>query len=52
MVEEADETAFWLEMMEELQIVKEKENLKKLRTEAEEILKTTAAYKKKLGESM
>ncbi|MGX5684930.1 four helix bundle protein [Chryseobacterium cucumeris] len=50
-VEEADETLFWLELIDELHILK-KENLDILINEASEILKVTSAYKKKLGEEL
>lgn len=48
-VEEADETQFWLELIEELNYLngKELENLKK---ECEEIVKVMTSYKKKLSE--
>ena len=50
-VEEADETLFWLEMIEELSVI-EKGEIKILMQEADEILKTTASYKKKLKEDL
>ncbi|WP_228413834.1 four helix bundle protein [Chryseobacterium sp. CH21] len=50
-VEEADETLFWLELIDELHILK-KENLDILINEASEILKVTSAYKRKLGEEL
>ncbi|SFI26478.1 four helix bundle protein [Halpernia frigidisoli] len=50
-VEEADETVFWLEVTEEINMIS-REILKELKNEAMEILKITAAYKKKLGEGL
>ncbi|WP_343686839.1 four helix bundle protein [Chryseobacterium gleum] len=50
-VEEADETLFWLELIDELHLLK-KEKLGILINEATEILKVTSAYKKKLGEEL
>lgn len=50
-VEEADETLFWLELIDELHLL-EKENLDVLINEATEILKVTSAYKRKLGEEL
>ena len=49
-VEEADETLFWLEIIEELQMIST-EQIEVLLKESEEIVKVTSAYKKKLGES-
>lgn len=49
-VEEADETQFWLEIIEELQYLS-KENYKKLKNEADEIVKVMTTYKKKLSEN-
>lgn len=50
-VEEADETLFWLELIEGLHLLK-KEKLDALINEATEILKVTSAYKRKLGEEL
>ncbi|AZA85086.1 four helix bundle protein [Chryseobacterium lactis] len=50
-VEEADETLFWLELIDELHLLK-KENVEQLINEANEILKVTSTYKKKLGEEL
>lgn len=50
-VEEADETLFWLELIDELHLLK-KEKLGILINEATEILKVTSAYKKKLSEEL
>ena len=46
-VEEADETVFWLEMMEEAGYISEEES-KPLKTEAVEILKVMSAFKNKI----
>lgn len=46
-VEEADETLFWLELMEELEFL-QGAHLDQLKTEAEEILMVMSAYKHKL----
>lgn len=46
-VEEADETLFWLELMEELDFLPT-DILAVLKAEAEEILSATSAYKRKL----
>ena len=51
-VEEADETVFWLEVIEEVNMMKDLEVLQSLKKEATEILNVTAAYKKKLGEDL
>lgn len=48
-VEEADETLFWLEVIQELNMIPEQE-LDVFIKESEEIVKVTSAYKKKLGE--
>lgn len=48
-VEEADETLFWLEIIRELKMISEKE-IEALLKESEEIVKVTSAYKKKLGD--
>ncbi|MGE8555158.1 four helix bundle protein [Chryseobacterium sp. StRB126] len=50
-VEEADETLFWLELIDELHLLK-KDKMEYLINEASEILKATSAYKKKLGEEL
>lgn len=47
-VEEADETMFWIELIEELKLI-EKTKLTELKNEIEEILKSTSAYKKRIG---
>ena len=50
-VEEADETQFWLEIIEELEYLPfEKLNL--LKIESDEIVKVMTAYKKKLADSL
>ncbi|WP_114747831.1 four helix bundle protein [Pleomorphovibrio marinus] len=46
-VEESDETLFWMEMMTDAGFI-QKEDLEPMYREAEEILKVMAAYKKKL----
>jgi len=46
-IEETDETLFWLEMLEELEFA-EKEILTYIKTKTEEILKVTSSYKKML----
>ena len=51
-VEEADETVFWLEVIEEVNMMKDLEVLQSFKKEATEILNVTAAYKKKLGEDL
>ena len=48
-VEEADETLFWLEIIQELKMISEND-LEKLLKESIEIVKVTSAYKKKLSE--
>ncbi|MBB6332342.1 four helix bundle protein [Chryseobacterium sediminis] len=48
-IEETDETLFWLEMLEELEYVR-KEFLKDIKTKTEEILKVTSSYRKMLKE--
>lgn len=48
-VEEADETVFWLEINEEIKMTNNIELIKNLKSEAEEILKVTSIYKKKIG---
>ena len=47
-VEEADETVFWLEIIEEIKMTNI-DLIKYLKNEAEEILKVTSSYKKKIG---
>ena len=49
-VEEADETLFWLEIIQELKMVSNEE-VESMIKESEEIVKVTSAYKKKLAES-
>ena len=51
-VEEADETVFWLEVIEEVKIMKNVEVLDSFKIEAEEILKVTSSYKKKIGSDL
>lgn len=51
-VEEADETLCWLEVIAEINMVKDENLLKEFIKEAEEIVKVTATYKKKLGEDL
>jgi len=46
-VEEADETLFWLEISEDLGLLPS-EVFKHLKQEAEEIVKATASYRKKI----
>ena len=46
-VEEADETVFWLEVIEEVNILSS-EKLEEIMKESLEILKVTSTYKKKL----
>ena len=48
-VEEADETLFWLEIIQELKMISN-EVMEVLLKESEEIVKVTSAYKKKLGD--
>lgn len=48
-VEEADETQFWLEIIEELEYLNH-EKLNHLKVECEEIVKVMTSYKKKLSE--
>lgn len=48
-VEEADENLFWLEIIQELKMISN-EVMEVLLIEAEEIVKVTSAYKKKLGD--
>src|SRR5690606_13456148 len=49
-VEEADETQFWLEIIEELGYLS-LDQMSYLRTESDEIVKIMTSYKKKLSES-
>ncbi|KFF08985.1 hypothetical protein IX38_00245 [Chryseobacterium luteum] len=46
-IEETDETLFWLEMLEELEYV-QKEILEDMKNRTEEILKVTSSYRKML----
>ncbi|MPS64109.1 MAG: four helix bundle protein [Chryseobacterium sp.] len=46
-IEETDETLFWLEMLEELNYVQQ-EILLDLKIKTEEVLKTTSSYRKML----
>lgn len=50
-VEEADETLFWLELIDELKLL-QTEKTNSLLKEADEIVKATSAYKKKLSEDL
>lgn len=50
-VEEADETLFWIEFMQEVNMYNS-EILQKWFTEAEEIVKATSAYKKYLKDKL
>ena len=50
-VEEADETLFWLELIDELKLL-QTEKTNGLLKEADEIVKATSAYKKKLSEDL
>lgn len=50
-VEEADETLFWLEIIEELKLIDIK-ILTALKNEIEEILKSTSAYRKRIGSGL
>ncbi|HCA08580.1 four helix bundle protein [Chryseobacterium sp.] len=50
-VEEADETLFWLELIDELKLLPT-EKTNSLLKEADEIVKATSAYKKKLSEDL
>ncbi|MDR6514879.1 four helix bundle protein [Chryseobacterium camelliae] len=47
-VEEADETVFWLEVIEEINLVS-KEKISEIMRESLEILKVTSTYKSKLS---
>lgn len=50
-VEEADETQFWLEIIEELSYLPS-EKLNHLKIECDEIVKVMTTYKKKLSDSL
>jgi len=50
-VEEADETQFWLEIIEELNYLK-LEILEPIKSECQEIVKVMTTYKKKLSDSL
>ncbi len=50
-VEEADETLFWIEFMQDIKMYAEK-TLQDWFIEAEEIVKVTASYKKYLKEKL
>ncbi len=50
-VEEVDETLFWLEIVESLKLLSP-EKISYLKACTEEILKATAAYRKKLGSGL
>lgn len=50
-VEEADETLFWIEFMQDIKMYAEK-TLQVWFLEAEEIVKVTASYKKYLKEKL
>ena len=50
-VEEADETQFWLEIIEELNYLK-LEILEPIKSEFQEIVKVMTTYKKKLSDSL
>ncbi len=50
-VEEADETAFWLELIEELEIIPIAK-VNEFKNETEEILKVRSSYKKKLSKTL
>lgn len=49
-VEEADETLFWLEVIRELKMISTEE-IEAFLKESEEIVKVTSAYKKILGDA-
>lgn len=49
-VEEADKTLFWLEIINELKMINQEE-IKLFLMESAEIVKVTSAYKKKLGDN-
>ncbi|OJU50690.1 MAG: four helix bundle protein [Bacteroidales bacterium 45-6] len=48
-VEEIDETTFWLEIIKELDIIAQ-DDLSELIVEAEELLKVMASYRKKMND--
>lgn len=50
-VEETDETAFWLELIEELEIIPIAK-VNEFKNETEEILKVMSSYKKKLSKTL
>jgi len=50
-VEELDETVFWLELLNDLKLLPI-EKINKLQEEAEEILRATSSYKNKLSKSL
>jgi len=50
-VEEADETTFWLELIEELEIIPIAK-VNEFKNETEEILKVMSSYKKKLSKTL
>jgi len=50
-VEEADETAFWLELIEEFEIIPIAK-VNEFKNETEEILKVMSSYKKKLSKTL
>jgi four helix bundle protein len=50
-VEEVDETLFWLELIDELNLL-ENGKVNSLLKEADEIVKATSSYKKKLSEDL
>mgnify|MGYP003825399693 FL=1 len=50
-VEEIDETVFWLELLNDLKLLPI-EKINKLQEEAEEILRATSSYKNKLSKSL
>lgn len=50
-VEEADETAFWFELIEELEIIPIAK-VNEFKNETEEILKVMSSYKKKLSKTL
>ncbi len=50
-VEEVDETQFWLEIIEELNYINP-EKLNPLKLECEELVKVMSVYKKKLSDSL
>jgi len=50
-VEELDETVFWLELLDDLKILPSTK-VNEFKNEADEILKVTSSYKKKLSTSL